>query len=354
MTNETAYPDYHVAGPSQAEAADKGLLSAQWYDCGIPRKQIKQLMKRRDGPALRRIGLWFGLLLFSGVTAYLTWGTLWSIPAFAVYGVLYSASDHWAHELTHGTPFKTRWLNDLFYQLTSFMTLHEAVFWRWSHARHHTDTLIVGSDREIAVPRPPKLGVMLADCFDLNFAPREIARICRVATGKLDAETRDIVPESEWPKMIRSSRLYLLTFLGLITWCLAIGSILPAMFVVLPRLYGGLLSQLFNLTQHTGLAENVLDHRRNCRTVYMNPVFSFLYMNMNYHVEHHMYPMVPFHALPRLHQEVKDKCAPAYPSLWAAWREIIPAVLKQRKDPHYFVERPVPSFSDRREVASAA
>ena len=55
-------------------------------------------------------------------------------------------------------------------------------------------------------------------------------------------------------------------------------------------------------TQHAGLAEDVLDHRLNCRTVYMNPISRFIYWNMNYHVEHHMFPMVPYHALPRLHR----------------------------------------------------
>ena len=54
-----------------------------------------------------------------------------------------------------------------------------------------------------------------------------------------------------------------------------------------------------------GMAEDVLDHRLNSRTVYMNPVFRFLYWNMNYHVEHHMFPMVPYHALPKLHEEMK-------------------------------------------------
>jgi hypothetical protein len=39
--------------------------------------------------------------------------------------------------------------------------------------------------------------------------------------------------------------------------CFAVGSILPAMFIVLQRFYGGPLSQLFNLTQHAGLDENV-------------------------------------------------------------------------------------------------
>ena len=70
------------------------------------------------------------------------------------------------------------------------------------------------------------------------------------------------------------------------------------MHVGLPTLYGGWLALSFGLTQHAGLAEDVLDHRLNSRTVYMNPIFRFLYWNMNYHVEHHMFPMVPYHALP--------------------------------------------------------
>ncbi len=342
MIKNTAWRDYSLTGAGRRQAAERGLVSAKWFSCDIDRKQLKQLMKRSDRPALLQLGFWLLLLLTAGVAGFFTWGTLWCIPAFAIYGLLYSMSDHWAHELSHGTPFKTRWLNDVFYQLASFMTLHEAVYWRWSHARHHTDTLIVGSDREIAVQRPPKLWVALVDLFNLHFAPIEIARILRVAGGSLNAETRDIVPESEWPKLIRSSRLYVLAFIALVAGCIASDSILPAMFIVLPRLYGGPLSQLFNLTQHAGLADNVLDHRHNCRTILMNPVFRFMYVNMNYHVEHHMYPMVPYHALPKLHALMRDQCAPAYPGLWAAYREIIPAVLRQRKDPDYFIRRPVP------------
>ena len=63
-----------------------------------------------------------------------------------------------------------------------------------------------------------------------------------------------------------------------------------------------------------GLAEDVLDHRLNSRTVYMNPVLRFLYWNMNYHVEHHMFPMVPYHALPELHEAIKADMPEPYPS----------------------------------------
>ena len=61
-----------------------------------------------------------------------------------------------------------------------------------------------------------------------------------------------------------------------------------------------------------GLAEDVLDHRSNCRTIYMNRVLRFLYMDMNYHLEHHMYPMVPYHALAQLHEEIRNDCPPPY------------------------------------------
>ncbi|MFM7870218.1 MAG: fatty acid desaturase, partial [Actinomycetota bacterium] len=78
------------------------------------------------------------------------------------------------------------------------------------------------------------------------------------------------------------------------------------------------------ITQHAGLDEDTLDHRQNTRTVLMNPIIRFLYSNMNYHLEHHMYPAVPYHRLPELHRLIAaDLPAPA-PSMWAAYREIVP------------------------------
>jgi Na(+)-translocating NADH:ubiquinone oxidoreductase F subunit len=63
---------------------------------------------------------------------------------------------------------------------------------------------------------------------------------------------------------------------------------------------------------------------------------------MNYHVEHHMFPLVPYHALPRLHAAIKDDCPTPYNGLLEAWREIVPAILRQVKDPAYHVKRQLP------------
>ena len=115
------------------------------------------------------------------------------------------------------------------------------------------------------------------------------------------------------------------------------------MFVLLPRFYGGWLQQLLSLPQHAGLGEDTYDHRENTRTIYVNPVFAFLYVNMQYHLEHHAMPMTPFHALPKLHEAVKDQMPPPYTSLWQAYKELIPALIKQATgDPDYKVIRPIP------------
>ena len=74
----------------------------------------------------------------------------------------------------------------------------------------------------------------------------------------------------------------------------------------------------------------------------MNFVCRYLYWNMNYHVEHHMFPMVPYHSLSGLHQELKDDMPKPYGSIREAYREIIPALLRQRKDPTFYVKRQLP------------
>ena len=58
------------------------------------------------------------------------------------------------------------------------------------------------------------------------------------------------------------------------------------------------------MAEHTGCA-NGPDMIANTRTTLTNPVIRLIAWNMPYHTEHHVYPSVPFHALPVLHAEMK-------------------------------------------------
>lgn len=315
-----------------------------WYVSPIPRKRMKELMRRSDGPTLRNYALWVCLLVASGAVAIMSWGTCAAVPAIAIYGVLYaSAAESRFHEALHGTPFKTRWLNEFFLHITGFMSLKNSYLWRWSHTRHHTDTVIVGRDPEIAFPRPPDLVGMALNLLHLRAGTNELRKIVRHTFGRMTEDELDYVPTAERPKVFFVARFYFAIILGTVVMSVVLGSLLPLMMIGLPTFYGSWLHHLLSAMQHAGLAEDVPDHRLNSRTVYLNPISQFVYANMNYHVEHHMFPMVPFHALPTLHEEMKADCPPAYDGMLAAYREMIPALRQQVIDPRYFVSRTLPS-----------
>ena len=343
MPTAATQRDYSLVGPDARLAEARGLANADWYACNIPRPRLKELMGRRDGPAVRDTAIWFTVLILSGSLGFLTWGTWWAVPCFLVYGVIYgSSSDSRWHESGHRTAFKTVYLNDFLYEIASFMVFRESVPWRWSHTRDHSDTIIVGRDPEIAVPRPPDLLGIAMSFFSLRSAPREFVKMLRHCLGRLTPAEATYIPETERSKVYRNARIYILIYASTIGGAVATTSILPLMYIGLPSFYGAWLMVVFGLTQHAGLAEDVLDHRLNCRTVYMNPVFRFLYWEMNYHIEHHMFPMIPYHALGKLHRELKADMPPPYHGLREAYREILPALFKQAKDPAYYVRRELP------------
>lgn len=336
--------DYSLTGEESLRAVELGLVEAQWYRPPIDSDRLHRLMARNNRRAARDTALWLALLAGTGTIAWFALGSWWAVPAFAAYGALYGgAADSRWHEMGHGTAFRTSWPNDVVYYLASFMLLREPTLWRWSHARHHTDTIIVGRDPEIILQRPTSRWSLLATFLGVRVVPPLLWSMTKHAAGRLDDDTKDFVPVDEWPKVKWEARAFLSILAAVIVWAVAAGTVVPLLYIGLPTIYGAWLLVFFGLTQHAGLEEDVLDHRLNSRTVYMNPAFRFLYSNMNYHVEHHIFPTVPYHALPALHEEVKDHLAPPLPSTVATYREILAALSGQRADPTYEIEdRAVP------------
>ncbi len=340
--------DYSLTGVNSTRAIEKGLAEADWYQCPVPRETMRDLLERSDAPAIRDTILWFALILSCALATYALRHTLWAIVPYLAYCVLYaSTSDSRWHESGHGTAFKSDWMNSILYEIASFMVMRESTVWRWSHTRHHSDTLIVGRDPEIAVPRPPDIRGIVMSFFNLKGYPKYFHHVLLHCSGRMSPEEKTYIPEPEYSKVYLRAKVYISIYATVIGIAIYTRSLLPLLFIGLPNLFGTWLLVVYGLTQHAGLAENVLDHRLNCRTVSMCSVNRFLYWNMNYHIEHHMFPLVPYHSLPLLHAAVKDDCPPTYPSLFAAWREIISTVTRQVKDPSYHVKRRLPEQRSR-------
>jgi fatty acid desaturase len=313
----------------------------RWWTPPLDRQQLAALMRRSDLPGLASLALWLALLAACGWLAARLYPSAWSIPLFLLYGTIYTTSNSRWHESLHGTPFRTPWLNRAVYFATAAMDFRDMVFARRSHLNHHGYTLMTARDLEM-LPRPMRLWKVWIEFFALYSGPVFLGAMVLHALGRPTRMARRVVAEAEWPALFWAARAALLLWLAPIAVSVALRSCLPVLLFGLPRFYGGALVWLFVVSQHAGLATDVTDHRLNCRSLRLNPVLSFLFMNMESHTEHHVYPNVPFHALPRLRRLMAPHMPPPYRGLWAAWKEILPALRAQRRDPRYFVRRELP------------
>jgi fatty acid desaturase/nitrite reductase/ring-hydroxylating ferredoxin subunit len=335
--------DYSLDGPSSKLAVERGLANAEWFQPAIDPATLRALQVRTDRRAAIEVALWVVLLVGSGIWAWTTVWSWWSIPAFTLYGAMYGgAADPRWHECGHGTAFRSRRVNDFIYPIASFMLFRGPTVWRWSHYRHHTDTIIVGRDAEIVFQRPPSVARTVWMFTHIQGGSQMFWRLVKHAFGQLDGDARDFVPENEHRKVVWESRVMVAIVAAAAVWSLVAWTPLPILFIGGPSIYGAWLMVFFGITQHAGLRENVLDHRYSTRTVYMNPVFRFLYLNMNYHVEHHMFPSVPYPALPKLHDEIKSQLAPPLPNVFATYKQVFHALAKQHQDPTWEIPLDVP------------
>src|SRR6202046_265208 len=69
-----------------------------------------------------------GAVSATGVLLWLSWGTWWAVPAFMVHGALLNFLYAGQHELSHGTVFRTRWLNEWVGRVFGFVLFSPRTF----------------------------------------------------------------------------------------------------------------------------------------------------------------------------------------------------------------------------------
>ena len=280
--------DYRLTGSSAKQALENGLAKAKWYQTSISRDEMASFTQRSDRQALRDTAVYYGAMVLLATAGVALWPSWWSAPFWIAYSTLYaSGADSRWHECGHRTAFKTRWMNQLVYQIACFCLLRNPVVWRRSHIRHHADTIIVGRDPEIITMRPPDLMILIPLFFGWDTI-KQFGNMCRhVATG-VNEEEASFIPEREHNDVRRVAAIWLAIFIATLIIAISLQTVLPFMLLFGPVVLGSWHYLLTGLLQHTGLADNVIDHRLNTRTVLMNPVSRFIYWNMNYHIEHHL------------------------------------------------------------------
>jgi fatty acid desaturase len=324
--------------------------SIAWYRTPIDPAALKELTRRSDAKGLAQ-GL--AHLAVVAATAFFTWWSVgrlaWPLVvlAFFLHGTVlaFLGGAGAMHELSHGTPFRSRWLNEVFLAIASFLTWSNPALFRASHARHHQYTVHRGLDLEVVLPGRFRLRDFL---WQLAFNPvgvyHQVRNHVRLALGRLEGEWENRLLGGTDAASVKAKAAVVAWARAQVLGHLALGAVFGAIGqwilvpIVLAPFYAGWLAILCAIPQHLGMKGDVPDWRLSCRTVLINPVFRFLYWNMAYHVEHHMYAAVPFHALGKLHRLIaKDSPKPCR-GLAGAWREVIDSQRRQRTEPAYVVD----------------
>lgn len=267
----------------------------------LPRKELKGLQRRRNGPALRYMA---GHLAIGAVTTALiawSWGSLWMIPAMFAQGIVLVFLFAPMHECTHGTAFRTRWMNSVVGTFCGVMMMRPALYFRYRHAAHHSYTQDPERDPD-QVPMPQNLSGYLGEVFGMEFWPKVVGTLYRSCTARFNDKEKFFIPESERSRVIWEARLMVGFYFAVGAVSIVTGAWIGLLaFWLLPRVIAEPSLRLVRMAEHTGMEEGA-DPLTNTRTTLTNPLVRFLYWNMPYHAEHHMAPSVPFHNLRRLHE----------------------------------------------------
>ena len=332
----------------------------KWYRTPLSRDTLRQLIKRRDGPALAQ-SLGF-LLVYAGTAAgaWVAWDAVES-GSFPVLGLVLLLFAHGTvanfllqgfHELVHQTVFKTKWLGELFLYIISFLSFLNPFQFRASHKRHHLYTLHPPKDREVLLPIKITLldyiCVAIIDPWSVFFKIRMAATN---ATGQYNSQWEEDNFTEEGPKARRKlfwwARFNLLGHGLIVALAVAGGTPQLAVLITFGSFYGRWLQYLCNESQHVGLTDNIPDFRACCRTFTINPVVQFLYWHMNFHTEHHMYAAVPCYNLGKLHRAIRHELPSTKRGVVPTWLEITSIMQRQKREPDYKYMPPLPPKSSR-------
>jgi len=327
-----------------------------WYRSTIDPALLADLMQRDDLSGwLQTLGH-LGYFFFTGMLAYFAFLNIdllnwyWSFPllllALFVHGTMGPFMGLIAvHELMHRTVFKSKQLNAFFERVYAFISWSDYLWYQGSHPPHHGATCHEAHDGEVPLALLAQARIERKKTWFrlLVFNPRatwqKLKLVWRHARGHVHGRWYNHVLPKTDPKVRRRhrnwARILLIGHATLATMFVVTGHWFLIIVFTFGTFYCGWLGFLCGFPQHYGLNPNVPDFRHNTRTFTCSWLPAFYYWNMQYHLEHHMFPAVPFYNLPKLRAAIAHDLPPATHGLVATWRELFDIRRRVRENPEY-------------------
>jgi len=342
-----------------------------WYRCKVDKQIMNQLMQRSDLHGFRQTLGQLALFAATGALAYTAYRNInaanwyWSMPLLFAALFVHGTGGPFVglvavHELCHKTPFKSPFWNEFFLKLYSFLSWSDYVWFRRSHIKHHQFTVHKPYDGEVVLPQELSFKDWKFWLGLVAWNPQNTWNVWKAfyqrARGRIEGDWyQQVLPETN-QRLRRDhrnwARFVLIGHAALAAAFILGGHWFLVVVFTIGTQYCGWLGFLCGTPQHFGLLPNVPDFRLCCRTFTCSRLVGFYYWNMQYHIEHHMFPAVPFYKLPELRRIIEHDLPLAPHGLWATWKEILAIHRKQIADPEYCYVPPltrplIPTAGDR-------
>jgi fatty acid desaturase len=273
----------------------------------LNRQELSDLNRNANFPGVVQLAFHLTVIGYSGYLWATNFGNwLVAIPSLLVYGFSIASMFAPMHESVHRTAFANNHLNDIVAWFAGLISFYNSDFFRHYHKWHHLYTRVPNKDPELTDLTPSNWGEYLLILSALPWWFGKIRGHFRIAFGQLD--DCPFIPESARAEVIRSTQLQLAVYaVGIVV---SITNSQPWFFLywLLPLMVGQPILRFILLAEHTGctLDANLLTNTRT--TLTLLPL-RLLMWNMPFHAEHHLYPSIPFHALPKAHNSLSSHFA---------------------------------------------
>jgi len=249
------------------------------------------------------------------------------------------------HECCHFTAFASIRLNKVFMYVNSLPAIRFGEHERLLHRDHHTFTGISGKDTELVewgemvykngfrkVPETVSEYWWLFWLLTWQTVRSKARKLFHCARGHpvdytctewtvardVNSGSPSIKDTLQW--WARAHIAFYVVFvpafiklvgLWLMFWCW-----------LLPCYFGPALTWILQIAEHADCTRDG-NGLTNTRSLEVNPLVRFVYWNMNYHAEHHLYPTFPFHQLHEAHELLKGHISKQCDGVFQLHRRVI-------------------------------
>ena len=295
----------------------------------ISNKELKPFLKRNNINGIIHLSIHLFLILSSGFLIYFFKDTLYQFLAMVLHGVFIAFLYAGLHECIHKTAFKNRKLNEIIGFIIGFIIFRSFLNGRFRHMAHHTYTQHPQKDPD-KVDFPKGYLDYLKHVTSFTIWIRIADNLIRHSIGKTNISEDGYIPKSERNSLFNETRLMLIGYLIVLLVSLYFSSTFFLIFWIIPRILGEPFLRLVRMVEHTG-KEETPDMIHNTRTSFPSKILKFLYWNMPYHLEHHLYANVPFYKLPKFHNMIKPFTDEKEPSILNVHMEILKQIWLNKK-----------------------